>query len=528
MTNNNINLTEEQKVVIEAFRDSVLNGTEGFIIALIGNAGCGKTTILSQLKNIAQFCAPTNKAARVLNGKGCKATSFASAMFKLDGDKDNPRDPERGWSPVKEVVLVVDEASMLDSHSLDCLEYMAANYGWKVLLVGDNFQLPPVGLKKGDKQFFERGYKTYRLTRVFRQFGGSEILTLATALRKSAKLITPIASKGEVEIVNKATALKQYVEDLKNNIDCTAVMWRNIDRVNTNIWIRKKLGYTEPIVCKEHLLSIANATSGNDEDYLYLKNGEDIVMTDQVKITDARKISISTGWKTLGEKIQEDAVFFETVHNDKIVKNVLLPKTQAATVYHRNIDITTVPEEYTTWVQKRRRYVQVFRPDVNIFTYGYAITAHKSQGGQWEKVYLLQNSTIAGDAQRWLYTAVTRASKKLVISDSLSGQSIDWSVIEKLCGDTATVKTPKENKEEVDAICSNEYFAKKISKLTAEQIATLAGRVIATAKVAKEKFPNDTADDSEFVNWILQHSKQDVADNAALVLEAAKLFEIRI
>lgn len=528
---NNINLTEEQKTIIEAFKNGVLNEDKGFIMALIGNAGCGKTTIMSQLKNVAQFCAPTNKAARVLNKKGCKATSFASAMFKLDGDKDNPVDPERGWDPTRNAVLVVDEASMLDNHSLNCLEYMAANYGWKVLLVGDNFQLPPVGLKTGDKQFFERGYKTYRLTKVFRQVGGSEILTLATALRKLTKLMVPIASKGEVEILHKAEALKQYVEDLKSGVDCTAVMWKNQNRVNTNLWIREKLGYDVPVVRNEHLLSIANATTSDEQNEdLYLKNGEDIILTDDIKITEIGKIEVSSGWRTQGEKITEDAIFFETNHHGKTVKNVLLPKTQAATVYHRNIDIATVPTEYTTWVQRRGRNVKIFRPDVNIFTYGYAITAHKAQGGQWEKVYLLQNSTIAADAQRWLYTAITRAASKLIISNSVTGQPTEWTVIEKLCGDTATatttpVKTPE---AEVDAISANEYFAKKIAKLTVTQIATMAGRVVATAKVAKAKFPHNSAENSEFVDWVLQHTVQDVADNAALVLEAAKLFEIRI
>lgn len=523
-----INLTEEQKTVIEAFKDGVLNGTEGgFIMTLIGNAGCGKTTIMSQLKNIAQFCAPTNKAARVLNRKGCKATSFASAMFKLDGDKDNPADAERGWNPSHDVVLVIDEASMLGSHELDCLEYMALHYSWKVLLVGDNFQLPPVGLKQGEKQFFERGYKTYRLTKVFRQAGGSEILTWATALRKSTKLIAPAVSKGEVELATKSVALRQYVEDLKTGVDCTAVMWKNFDRVQTNLWIRKKLGYKAAVVDGEHLLSIANATADRDDDDYCYKNGEDIVISGNVTITDIREIAVSSGFKTLDKAHPEKAVFFDTVIGGKVVQNVLLPETQAATVYHRNIDVAAVPKEYTMWVQRRGRNVQIFRPDVNIFTYGYAITAHKAQGGQWEKVYLLQNSTIPGDTQRWLYTAVTRASKQLVVSDSATGAPTDWAMIENLCGETATTATV-ENKTEIDTITSNEYFAKKISKLTAQQIATLAGRVIATAKVAKEKFPSDSADDSEFVDWILQHTKQDVADNAALVLEAAKLFEIRI
>ena len=104
----------------------------------------------------------------------------------------------------------------------------------------------------------------------------------------------------------------------------------------------------------------------------------------------------------------------------------MLPETLSASVAHQSItNADDFPGGWYSYERGRYHLSDI----VTICTWGYAITAHKSQGSQWKEVYVYQCSTME-DGARWLYTAITRASEKLILRDDIAGK-MSWTDIEK-------------------------------------------------------------------------------------------------
>jgi hypothetical protein len=108
---------------------------------------------------------------------------------------------------------------------------------------------------------------------------------------------------------------------------------------------------------------------------------------------------------------------------------LMFPNTIRPSIYHPEIDTKTFPSGLEHLVQYRNYKPPVLKRSVLITTYGYAITAHKAQGSQWDNVYV--HNDFWGDNPRWLYTAASRAIKNLTMSDNSSKKKITWKEIIK-------------------------------------------------------------------------------------------------
>lgn len=438
-----VTLSDEQKSVIRQITED-FKGTKVTRL-LVGNAGVGKTTVLYVLtvalstfcgavanKNMA-ICAPTNKAARVLIEKGLKSARTIHDVFLSPTQKGNTvtfgaRNTLR--EPYK--FVVVDEASMVDDKILDDLDAYQKDFGTNFLFVGDNFQLPPVKSSVNDA-FSRYSKNVYALTKVFRQAKGSEILDYATALRTIKTPFVPATTKGQVEIMDGKEVVNEYFAALKDGKSAVAIVYRNDTRNRVNAITRAALGYQDPVVEGEHVICVANVDNS-------FQNGEEFELHDIKKV---EPITVTVNGRN------QNGFYVEDRHG----KHLLLPESDSAAVYHQQVQgIKGIDTKYLLYPNQYTKKPQLAQ-NVHVIYYGYAITAHKSQGSQWDEIFLLEIAD-RDNATRWLYTAVTRAAKRLVIFNSYVSRT--WAQINAAIGVTVT-----EREEETTTKNKNTIVNKK-------------------------------------------------------------------
>ena len=354
------------------------------VFTLFGYAGTGKTTLAKHL-GADFYAAYTGKAAFVLRGKGCPGASTIHSLiyhpkeksqlrlYSLIAEQQEDPTPERAQaieveranlrrvsftlnidSPLRGArLLVIDECSMVNEEIGRDLE----SFGCKILVLGDPAQLPPV---------MGGGYYTNRepdvlLTEVHRQAADSPIVSLATHIRTRGALPThhPLLRSRGTLTPDDALAMDQLI------------VGRNRTRHTTNQRMRTLLGFTgdfpqpgERVVClkNNHMLGILNGAL-----YTVVSSCGD---RDWVEMTIADEL---TGI---------------------------------------NIDAMVNPEPF-----RGEEVPYENQRDYDTFDYGYALTCHKCQGSQWNKVGVINESgAFRQDAARWLYTAVTRAAEELWVA----------------------------------------------------------------------------------------------------------------
>lgn len=488
----NVTLSDEQKQVVRDIVTDIKFSDMPTTNLIVGNAGVGKTTVLACLqKALCTFfdaqvgadiaiCAPTNKACKVLVEKGLEKAETVHSRFMQPSQKNGRLEFESSAHGCPLKYCIVDEASMLSSRVLNELQDYQKHKKTHFIFVGDNFQLPPVE-KTNNDVFVRYGNSTRRLTKVFRQAQGSEILDLATALRTKEISFFPTESCGQVELLPYEDTVREYVDALRDYRSAVAIVNSNAERNRVNARIRSMLGHGVAPVEGEHLISVANATG--------FTNGETFELHD---ITFAEKVTV---WLD-NEKTGVDGYCVVDRHG----VTLLLTECNKASVYHQqiaNVEGSTEAIKYLCNFSLMDQFTG-HQPevDVNIAYYGYAITAHKSQGSQWDEVFLLQTQNYGNrDSARWLYTAVTRAAKRLIIADGKNIAHKNWEEIHQILGDnvvthdkkeeekimkeaTTTKNQPKKEeekimKDEVIKIVSNDKMKKEIWK-TAEATATQA------------------------------------------------------
>jgi len=401
----------QQQQAYDAIEKWLFNHDKAPVFRLFGYAGTGKTTlanyITQKLGVSAIFAAYTGKAAQVMKTKGCLGAGTIHSLIyrvrsvsaqrlkdleeevaelhkKLTEDlpqtiKDNiqsrldslmvevakerkllkrPNFSLNEESLIRDYELVViDEASMVDeTMALDLLSFEVP-----ILVLGDPAQLPPVF----GTGYFTKGKPDFMLTEVHRQAKESPIIGMATAVRNEKFLRE--GKYGINEVLPKGVRLSP--EDVLSYDQI--LVGKNATRSSINARIRELRGHKEwhPIP-GDRLICLKN----NRE--LGLLNGAPWWVTD------------------LGEV--DNDILFATVEDED--KNVL-----TIPIHGRIFRGEDVP----WWDAKAAEH----------FDFGYAITVHKSQGSQWDKVLLYDESyCFKQDRFKWMYTGVTRAAKQLTIA----------------------------------------------------------------------------------------------------------------
>lgn len=347
---------------------------------IAGYAGTGKSTLVQyiiQELNIPSgeisYVAYTGRAALVLKNKGCPGATTAHKLLYHttelpDGTfKHTPKD--RPDKPLR--LIVVDEVSMLEKTQWDIL----MKWGIHVICLGDPFQLPSIGEDNGVLY-----HPHIFLDEIMRQAQDSEIIRLSMDIR-DGKLLEYYKSK-DLCIIPK----RQITDQILLKAD-QILCGKNVTRFDLNQRMRKAIlgdKYQIAPIKGDKAICLKNYW-----DYGNLTNGT---------------IGTITKVATMDSRLLKPMMIanFESDIGDRYS--------------FLNMDYKIFTEGKTTVNQDNwRDFSKGIRPME--FDYGYAITVHKSQGSEFDKV-VLYNEYLNGDREsylRWLYTGCTRASKKLII-----------------------------------------------------------------------------------------------------------------
>jgi exodeoxyribonuclease-5 len=337
------------------------------IFRLFGYAGTGKTTLARHLaKDIdgrVLFAAFTGKAALVMRRKGCAgASTIHSLIYRpLEGGAEEPSFELWDEAPVRNAkLIVIDECSMVDEE----LGRDLMSFNVPLLVLGDPAQLPPVA----GGGFFTEAQPDAMLTEVHRQAQGDPIVRISMDIRAGRRLDP--GTYGETAIVKRTALDPQRVLNADQ-----VLVGRNATRRAYNQRMRERRGFPDPLPMQGDKL-------------VCLRNNKP-------------KGLLNGGLWTVRERprVRRQIVGMRLTPDDN-------PKAKPLKVRAR-LECFTGGLEDIAWDD--RKYCQEF-------DFGYVLTVHKAQGSQWDDVALFDESFAFPESrERWLYTGVTRAAKRLTL-----------------------------------------------------------------------------------------------------------------
>lgn len=437
--------------------------------------------VASREKKVTKLMAPTGRAAKILGDKTAHtATTIHRAIYELsrievvEGSESEESkveyrfplrqlcDSRRPGSPIspKDSLIIVDEASMIGSRKTagelflfgtgilldDILKFARLQDGGKILFVGDPAQLPPVGDTDSfalDVDYFlakECSATSFELTDVVRQDSDSTILKNSIKLRQAitsdtrSELILD-RKDGEVEDLPSASIARKYCElsPIPSMTGPVVICHSNKSAAGYNDEIRSYYypDCTENIQCGDRLIVVANNYSESGRDIL---NGEFAIVVDR-----SDEVEVQTGFVYVKDenseekkRVKVDLMFRDvtllfddgTIVNKKLLET-LLNNTHPNVTYQeqcalmsnfniRNKGLKPKSSAYMNTLMSDPYYNAVRAK------YGYAITGHKSQGGEWDVTFVdfKGRTGMSKDCLRWSYTAATRA-RKVIYADCL-------------------------------------------------------------------------------------------------------------
>ncbi len=434
LRNTQIDYTSGQRKALEEIASLIDKEGDGHYL-LAGYAGTGKTTIAENIAKYAKqagkaisVIAPTNKAAKVLNDK-LKSTgvgSVASTIHKTIYGEPNDQGEWEKSADIKNSVIIIDESSMIEKSLMADLLDSTKNKGNVLIFMGDSYQLQPVGEDSGLFQGKVPEVKNNQteLTEVKRQSLDSNILKVATVIRNDKQSYVPKESTEDFKVTkSKNEFVENFKQAIKNNEDVAMIVATNNERLLMNKLARTaKFGEAAKNILNpnETIISIANSSDYSNSEVFNVKDvrGEptkfDITFTDN-----------------FGKTSKYDIYLAYVVNNDGLeVPTLFLPTVDKPSIYHAQIlkaareSNSDLYNALSGWTMRTKKGEKL-SPAISIATYGYAITAHKSQGSQWKKVFVNQNYVAdSWDAARWFYTAITRASDEVEVLPSSSNIQI--------------------------------------------------------------------------------------------------------
>lgn len=445
-------INRKQQLAVEQICTFISDKKNKSIFVLKGYAGTGKTFIISnvvknlwKIKKSVILLAPTGRSAKVLSGY-CEKEAFTihKEIFYTKNNYSGSLDFSLKVNKHKDTLFIVDEASMIGtnrsegvglfSQSLldNVIKYVYSGFKCKLLIVGDSAQLPPIksnlSYSLNDEYLskeYDKNIYSVELDQVVRQDVNSGILSYATSIREKIEL------KEFHDIKFKLNGFSDLIrvedgEDLMNLLndsynkygaEQTAVIVRSNKRANIyNKNIRERILLNENIITVGDLLMVVK------NNYHWLNNKRDlgfIANGDIVKIEEIHSIKKLYGFNFAEVKISmvdyPKLNAFDTVLIlDTLEINTPSLQFSSTTNLYQEIlkDYMDIKTKYKRHLSvKKNKYFNALQ-----VKFAYSFTCHKSQGGQWDSVFLefpyLPNG-MDEDFFRWLYTAMTRAKNKL-------------------------------------------------------------------------------------------------------------------
>ena len=443
--------TTDQMHALDVFERFMTDSDERCVMILRGSAGTGKTSLASvivrtllDLQYKISLLAPTGRAAKVFSlTSGQPAATIHRSIYRertfagLDGKFNLNANLYRNR------LFLIDEASMISLTSVnstfgsgclldDLIQFVYNERNCRMLLIGDKAQLPPVGEAESPALRADvlaaYGLKVYEcdLNEVLRQSQDSGILYNATIIRQmithdQATALPKIRLKGFADI--SIVPGDELIESLSTSyaevgIDETMVITRSNKRANIfNQGIRNiVLGREEELTTGDMLMVVKNKYKEKQAEGLsFIANG------DRAIVRSVRNVRELYGFRFADVTLSFPD--YDSTEEDMIVILDTLTTEAPALTHEQNEQLfQQVLADYADVPLKSDRMKKIREDDYyNALQvkFGYAITCHKAQGGQWAHIYLDQgymtDEMLTPDYIHWLYTAFTRATEHLYL-----------------------------------------------------------------------------------------------------------------
>ena len=462
--------TEEQEIAAKMMSDFLFNRKRESVFLLKGYAGTGKTSLVSalvhaldELKQRTVLMASTGRAAKVFaQHTGHPAFTIHKRIYRQKAFTGEMVDFLQGVNFLKNALFIVDEASMIANDSLggspfgtgclldDLVHFVYSGEGCRLMLIGDTAQLPPVGevVSPALSSTMLEGYgldvTEMTLTQVVRQLSDSGILWNATMLRQiiadgemnafpQLRLTADVVHMPGSELIE---ALEQAYYQCGE--DETIIVTRSNVRANAfNQGIRGRiLGYEEELSSGDRVIIVKN-------NYYWVKPEEPSEQDSQGEQNTLMSQSsmpmdfIANGDVAVVNRIRNERAehgfrfadvtltfpdFNDMEVDATMILDTLMSEAPALTRQQQESLFQHVWDDYPELTTKRDR-MKAVKEDIFFnalqVKYAYAVTCHKAQGGQWQRVFVdqgyLTQDMLGPDYFRWLYTAITRATETVYL-----------------------------------------------------------------------------------------------------------------
>jgi len=444
--------TEDQSESLKKIAAYICDNNNDVIFLMTGYAGTGKTSVigaivktLDALRMRSVLLAPTGRAAKVLASySGRQAFTVHKKIYRQKSSKDGFGSFSLDRNLHKDTFFIVDESSMVSNSSGDSslfgsgkllddlIEFVYSGVDCKLILVGDTAQLPPIGATVSpalDPQSLGNygfGLISCELRQVVRQSETSGVLMNATRVRlqvAESNLVHP-----SIDCINYKDTIRITGEELIDEISTAygaCGMEGTIIVVNSNKQAnRYNQGIRNRIFFREEEISAGDMVMVVKNNYSIIDENEEgpgfIANGDIAEVKKIRKYEERYGFRFADMVLKfpdydlevESKVMMDVLHLD----TPALPSDKNKELYQNiladYIDLKTRKKQFEA--VKNNPYFNALQ-----IKFAYAVTCHKAQGGQWERVFIDQGmfnrNEITIDYLRWFYTALTRSTDRVYL-----------------------------------------------------------------------------------------------------------------
>ena len=445
-------LTEKQRDCAKKLSVFIFDNSKDLLFVLKGYAGTGKTTMIgSIIMNLSKthmksiLLAPTGRAAKVMSQySNHKSYTIHKYIYSPKTEKEGKISFILSKNNHKNTLFIVDEASMISNSNYksfkfgtgalldDLMKFVYSGTGCKLLLVGDTAQLPPVNLTMSpaldieNLEEYTKNIKEIELDEVVRQEKSSEILYNATKIRKLIdegifnKLKLKFSGINDIIKLEDSFEIMDAINDsyIKQGKEETMIIVRSNKRANLyNREIRDKILFNDSELSRGDFLMILR------NNYFWLKpeteagfiaNGDIIEVLEIINFKDLYGFRFAEALIRLIDypniKPFEAVLMLDTI----MIETPSLSNKSANELYIEVSKDYNHMSGYKKFLAiKQNKYLNALQ-----VKFSYAITCHKSQGGQWKNIFIEQPYLPEGlnkEYFRWFYTAITRAKEKLFL-----------------------------------------------------------------------------------------------------------------
>jgi exodeoxyribonuclease-5 len=444
--------TDDQSAALKKIAGYICDNNNDVIFLMTGYAGTGKTSVISSvvktldlLRMRSVLLAPTGRAAKVLASySGRPAFTIHKKIYRQKSSKDGLGSFALDRNLHKDTFFIIDEASMVSNSSGDSslfgsgrvlddlIEYVYSGTECKLIIVGDTAQLPPVGsavspaLDISALGGYGFGLISCELRHVVRQSESSGVLMNATRVR--LQVAGNDLARPSLDCINYNDTIRITGEELIDEISTaygSCGMEGTIIVVNSNkLANRYNQGIRNRIFFREEEISAGDLVMVVKNNYFILDDEEDgagfIANGDIAEVKKIRKYEEKYGFRFAEMVLRfsdynlevEAKVMLDVLHLD----TPALPSDKNKELYQN------ILADYLHVKSRRKQFDSVKKdPYFNALQikFAYAVTCHKAQGGQWERVFIDQGmfnrNEITIDYLRWFYTALTRSTDKVFL-----------------------------------------------------------------------------------------------------------------